>query len=208
MSKKITVLAVDDEIDILFTLEAIGKLMGWKVYGENDGGRALLRAQHLKPDIILLDYHMPRHDGLTTLKALRQWNKDLPIIILTVDERQDVANRFLDAGASDFANKPVKVADLAARINVHLQLRSHQKALLGHAFTEKGINSTTLEMVRSFCQTMSRPFLIEEVADGVGLAYQTVVRYLHYLEAQQELASESGYGKIGRPRKKYQYIKK
>ena len=55
-------------------------------------------------------------------------------------------NSFLDAGASDFANKPVKIPDLAARIKVHLQLMQQQTLLHDQALCDKGINLSTLTL--------------------------------------------------------------
>nr|WP_083463137.1 response regulator [Calditerricola satsumensis] len=49
-----------------------------------------------------------RRDGLSTVRRLRALDPDVPILVLTVEERTDVAARFLEAGATDFAVKPVK----------------------------------------------------------------------------------------------------
>ena len=203
----IRILAADDEPDILFTLKAIGRTMGWEVYTAADGREAVTLMRQLKPDLILLDYHMPNQDGLTTVKVIRALDKIVPIIILTVDERQEIADAFLDAGANDFANKPVKVPDLAARIKIHMQLLKKQREMSDAAYSHKGINEATLQLVRQCCQAAPEFFFIEDVADQAGLAYQTTVRYLQYLHGQKELAVVSDYGKVGRPRKKYKYVK-
>ena len=114
MSKKPVILAVDDEKDILYTLEAIGNAVGWKVYTENNSSMAVNRLKALKPDIVLMDYHMPQQNGVITLQKMRTVDYRVPIIVLTVDERQEVADKFLAAGASDFATKPIRVPDLVA----------------------------------------------------------------------------------------------
>jgi two-component system response regulator DctR len=202
--KTITILAIDDDQDILFTLSAIGKTMGWQVWPESDSRAAVAKLPLIRPDLILVDYHMPGQDGLSTVIAIRRQDRQVPVIVLTVDERQEVADRFLDAGANDFANKPVKIADLAARIKVHMQLR--QQLLFQHPYCDKGINEATLELVRAYCRQAGGAFLIEDVAEQVGLAYQTVVRYLQHLHSKKELIATSSYGKVGRPRKKYEYV--
>lgn len=201
--KTVTILAIDDDQDILFTLAAIGRAYGWQVITESDGRAAAAKVRSLRPDLILVDYHMPGLDGLSTVGIIREQDRGVPIIVLTVDERQEIADRFLDAGASDFANKPIKIADLAARIKVHMQIRQQEQSNL---FRDKGINGATLELVRSFCLSAPGPFAAEEVAEGTGLAYQTIVRYLQYLQGRKELAASSSYGKVGRPRKKYQWL--
>lgn len=203
--RPLTLLAVDDDQDILFTLEAIGKTLGWRVHTERDGKLACEKVTSLQPDLILVDYHMPGLDGLSTVKAIRSRDRKTPIIVLTVDERQEVADRFLDAGANDFANKPVKLADLAARIKVHMQIRQQQE--LAQSFmADKGINDATLKLVRTFCQQAPGSFLAEAAAEQTGLAYQTIVRYLQYLYSKKELSVASSYGKVGRPRKNYTYV--
>lgn len=201
----ITILAIDDDTDILYTLEAIGKTMGWKVYTEPDSEKAVTTMIQCTPDIILIDYHMPKQDGLSTVKAIRNHDRLVPILVLTVDERQEIADQFLMAGASDFANKPIKVADLAARIAVHMRLAERPQSSPESPFCEKGINGATLSLVRAACQQAQGPFLIEDIVEVTGLAYQTAFRYLQYLQTRKELVATSDYGKVGRPRKRYQY---
>lgn len=204
MSKPIQILAIDDERDVLYTLQAIGARLGWQVSTLIDSTEAVKAFLAIRPDLVLVDYHMPKQDGLTTVKALRRQSPTVPIIVLTVDDRQEIANAFLDAGASDFANKPVKIPDLAARIKVHLQLVQQQILLYDQAITDKGINEATLCLVRAACTSQPGPFLIEAIATQTGLSYQTTVRYLQYLQGKKELTAASDYGKVGRPRKRYQ----
>lgn len=207
MPKKITILAVDDEQDILYTLEAVGMAVGWRVCTENNSIIAVNRVKVIKPDIILIDYHMPQQNGILTLKQMRKINSLVPIIVLTIDERQEIADKFLEAGASDFATKPIKVPDLVARINVHLRLLEKQREAQGRAIVCKGINESTLQLVREYCCSAENWFYVEDAVKNVGLAYQTTVRYLQYLIANNELLVVSDYGKVGRPRNKYKMNK-
>ena len=133
MSKKISILAIDDEQDILYTLSAIGTAVGWKVYTESNSLEAMAKVASLKPDIILLDYHMPQQNGVLAVKKIRELDGTVPIIVLTIDGRQELADEFLAAGASDFATKPIKVPDLVARINVHLKLLAKQREAEGRS---------------------------------------------------------------------------
>ena len=194
-----TILAIDDNQDILFTLIAIGETFGWNVIAEKEGKRAVEKLNTIQPDLILVDYHLPGQDGISIVRNIRLQDRLVPIIVLTVDERQEIADRFLEAGANDFANKPIKVADLAARIKVHMGIRQQMDCFL----RDKGINDGTLELVRTCCKSFQGSFFAEQVVVSSGLAYQTVVRYLQYLEDQKMLTSSSQYGKVGRPKKKY-----
>jgi len=203
MAQKITILAVDDEQDILYTLKAIGTAVGWTVYTENNSLVVPEKVKTLKPDIILMDYRMPQQNGIVTVKKVREIDRRVPIIVLTIDDRQELADQFLIAGATDFANKPIKVADLVARINVHLRLLTKQREAEGKIIVSKGINEATLEMVQDYCHTLKDWFYVEDVSQALGLAYQTTSRYLQYLHAKDVLQVENDYGKVGRPRNKY-----
>lgn len=205
MARKTTILAVDDEKDILYTLQAIGVTMGWNIYTESNSIVAVSKVKALKPDLVLMDYHMPQQNGVLTVKQIRKIDSRVPIIVLTVDDRQEIADSFLDAGASDFANKPVRVPDLVARINIHLKLLEQQREMQGRVLVSKGINEATLQMVCDHCSSIADWFYIEEVSRDLGLAYQTTVRYLQYLVARDELLVVNDYGKVGRPRNKYKY---
>lgn len=203
MTKKITILAVDDEQDILYTLSAIGTAVGWKVQTENNSLAAADKVAELRPDLILLDYHMPQQNGVVTVRKIREVDSRVPIIVLTIDGRQELADEFLAAGASDFATKPIKVPDLVARINVHLKLLAKQREAEGRSIVNKGINEVTLDMVRGFCQEQADWFYVEDAARELGLAYQTMSRYLQYLHGEGQLQVENDYGKVGRPRNRY-----
>ena len=205
MARRTKILAVDDERDILYTMKAIGRAMDWDMDVATDGLSGVEQVKRLKPDLVLLDYHMPKQYGLKTVQAMRTVDKAVPIIILTVDDRQEIADKFLNAGANDFATKPIKVPDLVARIKVHLQFLEQQREKIENPFVEKGINTRTLQLVRSYCTSAGGFFYIEDVAEKVGLAYQTAVRYLQYLLVRKELMAVSDYGRVGRPRNKYQY---
>lgn len=205
MSIKIKILAVDDDKDVLYTLEAIGATVGWQIYSETNSIVAVNKLNKIKPDLILMDYHMPQQNGILTVKQMRKLDSKVPIIVLTVDDRQEIANEFLDVGVNDFATKPIKVPDLVARIHVHIRLLEKQREMQGRFLVSKGINEATLELIYDYCSSNSDWFYIEEVAQHAGLAYQTAVRYLQYLLAKDELEVMSDYGKVGRPRNKYKY---
>jgi CheY-like chemotaxis protein len=77
------VLVVDDEKDFLFIMEYWLKTKGYEVKAATDGFKALELVKSFNPNIILLDVNMPGIDGLETLKRIREFNKDVPVIIIT-----------------------------------------------------------------------------------------------------------------------------
>ena len=70
MSKKI-ILAVDDEPNILMSIEFILDMEGYEVHTARDGDDALEAAEQVRPDLILLDINMPRKDGYEVCRILR-----------------------------------------------------------------------------------------------------------------------------------------
>ncbi|MDY0404756.1 response regulator [Virgibacillus sp. 179-BFC.A HS] len=200
------VLIADDSEDIRFTLREICTFAHWHVSEAATGKEAVHVFQTVSPDIVLIDYHMPHWDGIRTTKEIRKLNQTVPIIILTVDERQEIADSFLDAGATDFSLKPIKAPDLLSRIRVNLKVGQLTKAEQSDVFVEKGINAATLRAIKSFLLQQSKPVSINDIKNNLPIAYQTVHRYLNYLETQGVVHVIPEYGKTGRPKNKYQLV--
>ncbi len=88
------------------------------MYQAENGQAALLTAVvATKPDVILLDLGLPDMDGVEVIERIRQWSQ-VPIIVLSVRDRESDKVRALDAGADDFLTKPFGVGELLARIRV------------------------------------------------------------------------------------------
>src|SRR5690606_36215672 len=206
------ILAVDDDADILYTIAAIGEAAGWHVDGASDGEEALRRLRDGGGyDLVLLDYHMPNMDGLTLLGLVREDFPTLPVLVLTVDEDQETANAFLDAGATDFALKPIKAPDLIARIRLHLRLAAAEQRLDRRVPDEelpKGIQRQTLDAIIAALREADGFISQQDLAERTGFAYQTVCRYVSHLEDVNLLDVQLKYGKLGRPKKKVRWREK
>ncbi|NLJ33959.1 MAG: response regulator transcription factor [Firmicutes bacterium] len=203
MPSKPQILAVDDDNDILYTLGAIADLAGWKLHTATTGQEALLTYTTLSPDLIMVDYHMPGMDGVTLVRKIRALDGRVPIVILTVDDRHELAAQFRAAGASDFALKPIKAPDLISRIELNLELSAYQKGDTG----QKGISTETMALVRKCLATAKEALTINEIAEITGLAYPTVYRYLNHLDILNVVKSFDDYGKVGRPKKRYKLLR-
>lgn len=203
--QKITILSIDDDKEIRYSLKTLFATQGWHSIGAANvtDGLALFELQ--KPDVVLMDYHMPGTNGMQGVQRLRAVDANVPILVLTVEESQDVANRFLAAGASDFALKPIKAPDMLARIKLHLRLleQTRKKGNEAPSYTVKGIVPMTQECVLEFLREQSEYVTLDEISEGTGLAYQTVSRYLQYMVQEKQVLVQSTYGKVGRPRQKY-----
>ncbi|MBN1912965.1 MAG: response regulator [Candidatus Omnitrophica bacterium] len=96
-SKPISVLLVDDESDFTQPMAFWLNSKGYSVNVAYDGESAVKQAKENPPDIIFLDLNMPVMDGLETIKEIRKFNKDLPVIIISAyvqDQRIRQANDY------------------------------------------------------------------------------------------------------------------
>lgn len=120
------VLVVDDEVPIQRFLRTALDTGEFSLHQAENGHAALAAAVATRPDIILLDLGLPDMDGVEVIRRIREWSQ-VPIIVLSVREREDDKVQALDAGADDYLTKPFGVAELLARIRVALR-RSLQQA--------------------------------------------------------------------------------
>ena len=118
MEKKI--LVVDDEKPIVDVLKFNLEKDGYKIIEAYDGEQAVEMALTAKPDLIILDVMLPKMDGFTVCKKLRQ-KLTCPIIMLTA--REEVVDKIigLELGADDYMTKPFSVRELTARIKANLR---------------------------------------------------------------------------------------
>lgn len=202
------ILVIDDNEDIRFTISEICEFAGWTPVLAANGFEGVELFKTEKPNLVLVDYHMPMLDGMETVEQIRKLDSNyVPIIVLTVDERQEVADEFLALGATDFALKPIKAPDLIARIKVNLRIAQLMKLESEYAEdTAKGISGATQRLITDFMKEKGEPLTIEEITAGVGLAYQTVHRYLMNMVKAGKVISICDYGKVGRPKNRYELV--
>jgi two-component system KDP operon response regulator KdpE len=116
---RVRVLVVDDERPIRRFLQA--SLSGqYTVLEAATGQEALAATATGRPDAIILDLGLPDMDGVDLTRRLREWTQ-IPIIVVSVREREEDKVTALDAGADDFLTKPFGVGELLARLRVSLR---------------------------------------------------------------------------------------
>jgi len=118
MSKKI--LIVDDERNIVDILNHNLAKEGYTTCQAYDGEQAVEVAKNEKPDLILLDVMLPKKDGFSVCKEIRQ-NSNVPILMVTAKE--DVVDKIigLELGADDYITKPFSVREVMARVKANLR---------------------------------------------------------------------------------------
>lgn len=200
------ILIVDDDADIRYTIKEICTFAGWKVLMAANGQEGVRIFERQRPDLAIIDYHMPVIDGLATVEQIRRLDPLVPLVVLTVDEQQSVADSFLSAGATDFALKPIKAPDLIARLKVNLRIGRLQRMEKEDVYLIKGISRSTLKIIEEYMIGQQKALSIEQITRAVGLAYQTVHRYLAHMESAGLVQVQYNYGRLGRPRKYYQLV--
>jgi two-component system KDP operon response regulator KdpE len=114
------ILVVDDELPIQRFLRTALDTGEFSLHQAENGHGALAAAAALRPDIILLDLGLPDLDGVEVIERIREWSQ-VPIIVLSVREREDDKVKALNAGADDYLTKPFGVGELLARIRAALR---------------------------------------------------------------------------------------
>ena len=117
---KKTVLIVDDEKPIVDILVYNLQKEGYNTLEANDGEEAIRIAFDKKPDLILLDIMLPKIDGLTVCKKIRNFF-DMPIIMISAKDEEIDKILGLELGADDYITKPFSVRELIARVKANLR---------------------------------------------------------------------------------------
>lgn len=115
-----TILIVDDEAPIVDILRINLKKNGYKVLEAYDGESAYKIAIEQNPDLILLDVMLPKMDGFTVCRKLRE-RINTPIIMITAREEEEDKVLGLAIGADDYITKPFSIKELLARVQANLR---------------------------------------------------------------------------------------
>jgi DNA-binding response OmpR family regulator len=112
------VLVVDDEPNIVLSLEFLMKREGYNVTTAGDGDAALKAVDAKVPDLILLDINMPKRDGFDVCETLRAnpEYKDIKILMLTAKGRDVDQEKGLALGADDYVTKPFATQEVVAKV--------------------------------------------------------------------------------------------
>ena len=115
-----TILIVDDEQAIIDVLMYNLKKEGYNIIEANDGITAVNKALDEKPDLMLLDIMLPKLDGLSVCKRVKN-SLNIPIIMLTAKDSEIDKILGLELGADDYITKPFSVRELVARVKANLR---------------------------------------------------------------------------------------
>jgi len=120
MTDQTRILVIDDEPQILRAMRTILTAKKFQVSEAQNGQAGLALAASLEPELIILDLSLPDMDGIEVCKQIREWSR-VPIIVLSVRDREHDKVKALDSGADDYLTKPFGIEELLARIRVSLR---------------------------------------------------------------------------------------
>ncbi len=118
-----TILVVDDVLDSLVMISLTLQNMGFRILTADNGRSAIEVARLARPDLILMDIHMPELDGLAATRHIRE-NVELqkiPVVALTAFSTEGFQKAAFDAGLDGYLNKPVDFDRLTKLINSLLE---------------------------------------------------------------------------------------
>ncbi len=114
------ILVVDDERPIVEILKINLQKEGYIVFEAYDGEEAVSRAMTVEPDLILLDVMLPKLDGFSVCKKIRE-KSSVPILMLTAREEELDKVLGLELGADDYITKPFSIRELMARVKANMR---------------------------------------------------------------------------------------
>lgn len=142
------ILIVEDEPAMVRLLRDNFVYEGYDVVVATDGEAALTKAFDEKPNLILLDIMLPKMDGLTVCRRLRERHLDTPILMLTARNLEQDKVTGLKIGADDYLTKPFSVAELLARTEAILR-RSGQSRTDTYQFGDVVVNFSSFEATKA-----------------------------------------------------------
>lgn len=142
-----TILVVDDKLESLdFLTEYLLRPNGYVPLTATDGRQGLEMALNERPDLIILDLKLPEMSGLEVLRALREKQADIPVILMTAyGSEEDIVSAFR-LGAKDYLSKPFRIEEMLAAIERVLseQRQQEERTHLQRELEERVKELTTL----------------------------------------------------------------
>ncbi|MFM9436283.1 two-component system, cell cycle response regulator [Janthinobacterium sp. CG_23.3] len=173
--REAAILIVDDAPANLTMLRKLMTDQGYQTFVAVSGERALTIAQRVHPDLILLDVVMPGMDGFETCRQLKQnqLTRGIPVIFMSAKTETDDVVAGFDLGAVDYISKPLRMAEVCARVRAQLQIRSNSETQQEQA-----------ERLRTIVNNMAEGLLIIEADGRIQFTNPACDHYLGYQESQ------------------------
>ncbi len=170
--KEARILIVDDEKASVRLLERVLRACGWtNLRSTYDPRTVRSLVRTFRPDLVLLDLHMPHASGLDVLAQTRALlaADGVPILVVTADDRSEVREAALEAGATDLVAKPVDAAALPLRVRSLLEARFRRLQERGAGPSpHEAAASSVQEVVAPDVEVLQRLALLAEYRDDLS----------------------------------------
>jgi response regulator of citrate/malate metabolism len=217
----VAVLVVDDDFMVArIHTQFVERTPGFTVVGVASTGRAALDdIARLRPDLVLLDVHLPDMTGIDVLRRLRADGDDVGVLMVTAAREADTVRAAASGGAVHYLVKPFDYDDLRVRLEAfraaHLALsgsgapgQQDIDAVFGAAAPAaaaplpKGLSPETADLVQSALSEAGE-LSAAECADVVGISRVSARRYLEHFVTRGSAGVRLQYGGGGRPERRY-----
>ncbi|UUZ82021.1 response regulator [Paenibacillus sp. P26] len=229
---RIQILIVEDDKVVANVYEQmIQKLDGFDVVATAYTGSEATQILHaIKPHLILLDIHLPDMHGIDLLREIRKTHRGIDIIPITAANDAGTVTEAVRGGVFSYLIKPIDFNKLKEELlryrmtmrrlqsietmnqkEIDLLLNIPGAAAARKPETpqlQKGIDKFTLKRVRDQVQKLELSVSAEELAGQLGISDSTARKYLEYLSSLNEVEVDIQYGLVGRPERKYKWIRR
>ncbi|MFI6102094.1 response regulator [Lentzea sp. NPDC051213] len=213
----IRTLVVDDDFAVAAIHRGFLELMPeFEVVGEaHRGGEALRAVEALRPDLVLLDIHLPDMSGLEVLARLRVRNgPPVDVIAVTAARERETVRQAMSRGVDSYLVKPFTRTAFLDRMRQYLAQRTEVQRLgqmldqdevdqLMHhrprAMLPKGLSALTLRLVTDALKDSDADLSAQEVGERAGMSRVSARRYLEHLVTMGKAEVQPRYGMANRP---------
>ncbi|WP_331489627.1 sigma-54 dependent transcriptional regulator [Tepidibacter hydrothermalis] len=172
------ILIADDEQNMLWAIKRALKGKEYKIITASDGLEALEKFKSHEPDLVLLDFKMPKMDGMNVLKEIKNENSKIPVIMITAHGTMESAIEAMKIGALDYISKPFDIDQLKIQIKKALEIGDMKEQI---DFFKEELRSITGKPIIGDSSQMKR---VMEIVERVSKTNATVL-----------ITGESGTGK-------------
>lgn len=225
MTERLRVLVVDDDFMVAsIHTRFVERMEGFEVVGTAaTAATALVEIERLRPDLVLLDVHLPDQTGIDVLRWLRGRGDDVGVLMVTAAREAETVRAAAAAGAAHYLVKPFEFDDLRVRMEAFAeQLRAlatqpADQSAIDAVFTPvtaprrsalpKGLSGETLAAVVDALAAVApgEDLSAGECAERVGISRVSARRYLEFLVAEGRAGVRLQYGGAGRPQRRYHH---
>lgn len=208
------ILIIEDEPELVESLEKGLRIKGYSVDCCKDGFSGYIKATTEAYELIILDLNLPQMDGFEILKKIRQQNVEVKVLILSANNQVESKVRGFDEGTNDYLTKPFHFAELEARIRSLIRRKfvqenniiRHKEIALDSAKREVTVQNRVLKLTAKELaileyfllnreRVITQQELIEQVWDDRVDVFSNSIR-VHLSALRKKIKNELGYDPI------------